>query len=115
MNQLIIQLLEDLSFMEGCSLKDIIDETLDKHTCKCNKAKEPIICELEGHVSTKLEVCQAIIFEPYTILFYIDDVGNKDYTISKCADVDEFDKHIGIKLCALKATKKMIEKEIATF
>ena len=40
--------------MEGCSLKDIIDEALDKHTCKCNKAKNQLY-ELEARVN-KLEV-----------------------------------------------------------
>lgn len=115
MNQLIIQLLEDLSFMEGYSLKDIIDEALDKHTCKCNKAKEPTVCKIEGHLTTELLLNEVIFFNPYTILFYTDDVGNKDYVISKCSEQDVYDKNTGVKLCALKATKRMVEKEIKKF
>ena len=59
---------EDLSFMEGCSLKDIIDEALDKHTCKCNKASKPTVCKIEGHLTTELSLNEIIFL--IHILFY---------------------------------------------
>ena len=88
-------------------VKDIINEN------KKEEETEKIIKKIK--LDSTIENAKVLFNKPVTIMKWKDKQGKIHTVKAICQDGDTYDKDTGLRICTIKAAKKLLEEDLKTF